>query len=126
MGYADQVRKTHQRARDDQNRARDVAFEAACLTNIMTATEADVEVARLREALVQARGALLLDTMTQDDGSPYGTTWVALQEIEKALYPREEQHCAQCGDFGSVPVDDDKEGDWDWKDCPDCVGPEAS
>ncbi|MBX3380931.1 MAG: hypothetical protein KF805_12635 [Phycisphaeraceae bacterium] len=54
--------------------------------------------ARLREACVQARGALLLDHMVDDTGKPYGTTTVALEAIHAALSttpstpdPRDEQ-----------------------------------
>ena len=42
----------------------------------------------LRKACVQARGALLLDAMVDDEGRPYGTTWVALQAIAEALGER--------------------------------------
>lgn len=41
--------------------------------------------AACEEALVQARGALLLDHMVQDNGAPYGTTVVALDAIDAAL-----------------------------------------
>lgn len=39
----------------------------------------------LRAALIQARGALMVDAMVQDDGSPYGTTMEALDAIAVAL-----------------------------------------
>lgn len=39
----------------------------------------------VREALEQARGALLLDHMVDDAGQPFGTTTVALEAIDAAL-----------------------------------------
>ena len=36
-------------------------------------------------ALIQARGALLLDHMVDDNGKPFGTTVVALEFIDKAI-----------------------------------------
>lgn len=47
--------------------------------------EALAAIDRLKQALVQARGALTLDHMVDDNGQPYGTTMVALQAIEEAL-----------------------------------------
>ena len=40
---------------------------------------------RLREALIQARGALRLDCMVDENGNAYGTTIVALEAIGEAL-----------------------------------------
>ena len=37
------------------------------------------------EALIQARGALTLDHMVDDDGEPFGTTKVAMEAISKAI-----------------------------------------
>lgn len=42
-------------------------------------------IAKAREALIQARGALRLDHMVDENGEPYGTTTVALDEIDAAL-----------------------------------------
>ena len=39
----------------------------------------------MRRALVQARGALLLDAMVDENGNAYGTTMVALKAIDTAL-----------------------------------------
>lgn len=38
-----------------------------------------------RDALIQARGALRLDVMVDDDGKPFGTTVVAMEAIDAAL-----------------------------------------
>ena len=38
-----------------------------------------------REALIQARGALRLDVMVDDDGHAFGTTEVALEAIDTVL-----------------------------------------
>jgi hypothetical protein len=54
---------------------------------------------------------LALDEMTataQDEGD-YGTPEGGADA------------CPQCGGHGYAPVDDDIEGDWEWKDCPACV-----
>lgn len=56
MSYHDRVKKTYQRAKVDQRFGPDVAFKAACLTNMATAAEADAEVRVLREALSAIAG----------------------------------------------------------------------
>lgn len=43
---------------------------------------------RLREALIQARGALKCDAMLDEHGLHYGTTTVALEAINAALDDR--------------------------------------
>lgn len=47
--------------------------------------EAEQREAGLRDALIQAKGALILDHMIDDNGEPFGTTQVALEVIEQAL-----------------------------------------
>lgn len=49
-------------------------------------TTKEAACAEMREALSQARGALLLDHMVDDDGQPFGTTTVALEAIEAATH----------------------------------------
>lgn len=39
----------------------------------------------LYEACIQARGALRLDVMRDDDGKPFGTTTVALEALHAAI-----------------------------------------
>jgi hypothetical protein len=65
---------------------------SALATTPPTPDPRDAEIARLRgaldqahAALMQARRALQLDTMVDDDGKPCGTTEVALAEIDAAL-----------------------------------------
>lgn len=56
MSYHDRIAKTYQRAKNDQRFGADVAFKAACLTNMATAAEADAEVMVLRKALSAIAG----------------------------------------------------------------------
>lgn len=51
---------------------------------------AGAENVMLRKACGQARGALMLDAMVDDDGEPFGTTTVALDALDKALEATEE------------------------------------
>lgn len=39
----------------------------------------------MHEALIQARGSLIVDHMVDDEGNPYGTTKEALRAINKVL-----------------------------------------
>lgn len=58
-----------------------------CPKHPMSALKCEAErmravVAAAKVALVQARGALMLDATTDDDGHPYGTTTVALESLD--------------------------------------------
>lgn len=57
----------------------DDEYAVRLLDNILT------EVQKQLKALVQARGALILDHMVDDNGEPFGTTKVALEAIDAAL-----------------------------------------
>ena len=51
MSYHSRVKRTYQRAKEDRRHEPEVAYKAACLTNMATAVEADAEVKVLRGAL---------------------------------------------------------------------------
>jgi DNA-directed RNA polymerase subunit RPC12/RpoP len=45
----------------------------------------ELQIAEMQEALIQARGALRIDAMVDDEGNYFGTTMVALEAINAAL-----------------------------------------
>ena len=56
MSYHSRVLKTYRRAKNDDRFTPEIAFKAACLTNMATAAEADAEIGRLRAALSAIAG----------------------------------------------------------------------
>lgn len=77
---------------DGNDYIRAVACVNACIGMVDPAKEIALlrdQNAAMRNALVQARGALLLDHMVDDDGKPFGTTVVAIEAIDAALATKE-------------------------------------
>jgi hypothetical protein len=56
VNYHERIKRTYERAKDDDRFSEAVAFEAACLTNMAIAVEADAEVKVLRAALAAIAG----------------------------------------------------------------------
>jgi hypothetical protein len=73
----------YEEPKESGDAARDGARGSAATGANPNYASADVE--RMREALIQARGALRLDCMVDNDGKPFGTTTVALDAIDAAL-----------------------------------------
>ncbi len=72
--YADKIRRTADRAKNDI-RDNDIAYRAACYTNIAIAVDADYEIEALRSALKN-----ILDV---DEGIDDGHVVQALQMVTK-------------------------------------------